>query len=143
MDFDETTQSTKVIITTIKMSAQYIVEWNGDDDREEFSNKDEAIKFALQIVEDGYEGYICIEACEDGDGADKNDWNIIWEQGDEECDGEFEEDEYGVLGFVSNKSGWLYAEPYCFNCGRKACADECICDEDEMDWREEEYKKDE
>lgn len=54
--------------------------------------------------------------------------------------GKFEEGEYGVLFFHSEETGWLYAEPYCFNCGRKACADECICEEDEMDWREAEYE---
>lgn len=87
MDFDETTLSIKVRITTIKMSETL---------------------------------------------------NLEWEANDEE--GEFEEDQYGVLGFVGVESGWLYAEAFCFTCGRKACGSECVCDEEERDWREAEYK---
>jgi len=57
---------------------------------------------------------------------------------DEEED--FETDDQGVLCFKSKAKGWLYAEPYCFNCGFRARDGECVCCEDEMDWREAEYE---
>jgi hypothetical protein len=53
---------------------------------------------------------------------------------------EFVDGEYGVRMFKSKTRGWLYAEPYCFNCGHRACDGDCTCDEDEMDWREAEYE---
>ena len=55
-------------------------------------------------------------------------------------DEDFEEDDHGVLCFKSETKGWLYAEPYCFNCGHKAGSNDCICEEDERDWRDEEYE---
>jgi hypothetical protein len=60
---------------------------------------------------------------------------------DSDDEEEFVDGEYGVRMFKSKTRGWLYAEPYCFNCGHRACDGDCICDEDEMDWREAEYEE--
>ena len=63
----------------------FLVEWNGDNDREEFSTIEGAVDYATHIISGGYEGYICIEEC-DGDGSDQTHWSIRWEYGEKECD---------------------------------------------------------
>ena len=67
MDFYNTCISIKIqqVARQFKMSKfkkTYIVEW-GDDEREEFTNKAKAIKYARMLRRAGYRGVIEIEVC--------------------------------------------------------------------------------
>jgi hypothetical protein len=83
-----------------------------------------------------YEKGMCEEMGEEFTGQNTKVLEIINDDDEEE----FEEDDHGVLCFKSETDGWLYAEPYCFNCGHRARDGDCTCEEDEMDWREAEYE---
>jgi hypothetical protein len=86
------------------MNATYLVEWNGDEGREEFNSKQEAVDYATHIISGGYSRYICVEE------YDGRHWNVVWERCDDVSCDKCADCRYGhddEEGWVLRNDKWL------------------------------------